>query len=315
MRAIAVEKLKGEPRLLDVARPEPKADQLLVKVSMAGMNPIDWKLADGMMTGVLPEVLPFVLGLDAVGIVAGIGASVSQFKIGDRVFGQFFHAPLGEGTYAEYTVVPESGTVAILPSSVSDEVGAALPTAAMTALSIVDSLELSPGSKVLVVGASGGVGSFATQMAVAKGFTVLVTARDDDAERLRQFGAFESFDRRGPDLVSQVALAHPQGIDAVIDLVSDAATFKASASLVSKGGYLVTTTGVADLKSLKARGLKGVNFQLEANTSLLKRLVALVEGQKLAVPVEATITLDKVPAAIAASRSGRARGKTVIRPG
>jgi NADPH:quinone reductase len=315
MRAIAVEKLKGEPRLLDVARPEPKADQLLVKVSMAGMNPIDWKLADGMMTGVLPEVLPFVLGLDAVGIVAGTGASVSRFKIGDRVFGQFFHPPLGEGTYAEYTVVPESGTVAILPSSVSDEVGAALPTAAMTALSIVDSLELTPGSKVLIVGASGGVGSFATQMAVDKGFTVLVTARDDYAERLRLFGAFESFDRRGLDLVSQVALAHPQGIDAVIDLVSDAATFAASASLVSKGGYLVTITGVADLKALKARGLKGVNFQLEANTSLLKQLVALVEGQKLVVPVEATINLDKVPAAIAASRSGRARGKTVIRPG
>lgn len=174
MRAVAVEKLQGEPRLMDVPLPVAKPDQLLIKVSAAGINPLDWKIADGAFEGAMPHVLPLVLGVDAAGVVAGIGTKVTRFKKGDRVFGQFFNVPLGVGTYAEYTVAGETGAVAKLPSTVTDEQGAALPTAAMTASGMVDSLELPPGSKVLIVGATGGVGSFATQLAAARGFTVLV---------------------------------------------------------------------------------------------------------------------------------------------
>ena len=141
MRAIAVATLKGKPQLMVLPKPTPRSDQLLVKVSVAGMNPFDWQLTDGVMTGVLPNVLPFVMGIDAAGSVVEIGSAVSRFRVGDRGFGQFFHSPLGEGTYAEYCVVPETATVAKLPDSVSDEVAAALPTAAMTALSMIDSLQ------------------------------------------------------------------------------------------------------------------------------------------------------------------------------
>jgi NADPH:quinone reductase-like Zn-dependent oxidoreductase len=315
MRAVAVEKLKGEPRLMDLPQPVAKADQLLVKVSAAGINPIDWKLADGMLDGVMPNVLPFVLGVDAAGVVAGIGAHVSRFKKGDRVFGQFLHAPLGEGTYAEYTVVPETAAVAKLPSAVSNEIGAALPTAAMTALAMVDLLELAPGSKVLIVGATGGVGSFATQIAAAKGFTVLVTTGAQDVGRMKQFGAYETYDYRAADLISQISAAHKQGIDALIDVVSDAAAFKKNAGLVSKGGFALTTVGVADQKDLQTTGIKGGNFSLQADAGLLQRLAVLVESGELMVPIEATISLAEASAAIAASRSGRARGKTVIRIG
>jgi NADPH:quinone reductase-like Zn-dependent oxidoreductase len=313
MRAIAVEQLKGEPKLMNLPEPKPKDDQLLVKVTFAGMNPFDWKVADGAMQGVMPNVLPFILGSDAAGVVAAVGPKVSRFAKGDRVFGQFLHAPLGEGTYAEYTVVPESGAVAKIPAALPDEVAAALPTAAMTALAMVDMLELKPGSKVLILGATGGVGLFATQLAAQKGFTVLATAQPKDSERIQTFGAAETFDYHQGDLAAQVSDAHRHGIDAVIDLVSDGPAFKKISGLVSKGGYALTTVGVADTKDLQKRGIQGGNFFLQASAALLQRLAILVESRQLTVSIEAKIELEATPAAIAASRRGGARGKTVIR--
>jgi NADPH:quinone reductase-like Zn-dependent oxidoreductase len=246
-------------------------------------------------------------------MVVAVGAGVSRFKIGDRVFGQFIHVPLGEGTYAEYTVAPEGGAVALLPSSISDEVGAALPTAAMTALALVDSLALPAESTVLIVGATGGVGTMATQLAAAKGYRVLVTAGTGDRDAMRRLGAAEAFDYRGADLVTQVQAAHGRGVDVVIDLVSDSAALKRIAGLIRRGGHLLSTIGAADAKDLQEHGLQGGNFFLKGDASLLKRLVGFVESGQLEVPIEATITLDGAPAAIASGRRGGARGKTVIR--
>jgi NADPH:quinone reductase-like Zn-dependent oxidoreductase len=313
MRAVAVDQLKGEPRIVELPAPTPKAEQLLIRVTLAGMNPYDWKLADGVLAGVMPNVLPFVLGIDAAGVVAAVGANVSRFSKGDRVFGQFLHVPLGEGTYAEYTVVPEAGAVAVLPTSISEEVGAALPTAGMTALALVDSLGLPTGSTVLITGATGGVGSFATQLASAKGYSVLVTAGAKDAARMRSLGAAQVYEYRATDLVAAVQQGHPQGIDAVIDLVSDAASLKRIAGLVRRGGHVYSTIGAADSGALKELGLLGGNFFLKADASLLKRLAGFVESDELEVPIEARIALEDVPAAIAAGRRGGARGKTVIR--
>jgi NADPH:quinone reductase-like Zn-dependent oxidoreductase len=313
MRAVAVEQLKGEPRVVDLPVPTPKPDQLLIRVTVAGMNPYDWKLADGVLAGVMPNVLPFVLGIDAAGVVAAVGASVARFSKGERVFGQFFHVPLGEGTYAEYTVVPAAGAVAVLPASIHDEVGAALPTAGMTALALVDALGLPSGSTVLITGATGGVGSFATQLAAAKGYRVLVTAAAKDAAPMRAFGAAELYDYRATDVVAAVQTAHPAGIDAVLDLVSDAASLQRIAGLVRRGGHVYSTIGAADAGALKERGLQGGNFFLKADASLLKRLAGFVESDELEVPIEARIALEDVPAAIASGRRGGARGKTVIR--
>jgi len=313
MRAVAVDQLKGEPRLVELPTPTPKPDQLLVRVSVAGMNPFDWKLADGALAGVMPNVLPFVLGLDAAGVVAAVGSAVSRFSDGARVFGQFFHVPLGEGTYAEYALVPETGAVALLPTGIDDAVGAALPTAGMTALAMVDALGLAAGSTVLINGATGGVGCFATQLAAARGYRVLATAGASDAPLLRGFGAAEIYEYRTVDLFTSVQQAHPQGIDALLDLVSDAPTLKRMVGLVRRGGQVRSTIGAADTGMLQQRGLQGGNFFLKAEASLLRRLAAIVESGELQVPIDSTIALDSVPAAIAAHRRGGARGKTVIR--
>jgi len=314
MRAIAVDELKGEPRLHEVAQPVAKPDQLLVKIAATALNPFDWKVADGIM-GQTPTVFPLILGQDAAGTVTTTGSSVTRFKTGDRIFGQFFHTPLGEGTFAEYAVVPQTAPIALLPPEIDFTIGAALPTAGMTALAMVESLELREQASVLIVGATGGVGSFATQIAASRGMQVLATAGNPgDAERLRRLGAREIYASRNQALLADVQQNHSQGIDGVIDLVSDTAMLTALAALVRRGGCVLTTVFSADEKALHSRGLRGGNFEVKATATLLQRLADLVRSDKLSVPIESTITLAEAPAAIARSRAGHSKGKTVILP-
>jgi NADPH:quinone reductase-like Zn-dependent oxidoreductase len=315
MRAIAVDKFKGEPRLVEVPQPAPKPDQLLIKIAATALNPFDWKVADGIMEGVMPAVFPLVLGQDAAGTVTAIGGDVTRFKTGDRIFGQFFHAPVGEGTFAEYAVVPQTAPLAIVPPRIEFATAAALPTAGMTALSMVETLDLKPHKSVLIVGATGGVGSFATQLAAAKGLRVLATVSSPgDAERLRGLGASEIYASRNEALITDVKRNNPQGIDGIIDLVSDATAVTALAGLLRQGGTLLTTVFCADAKALEARGLKGGNFEVRATSALLERLADSVKAGKLTVPIESTIALAAAPAAIARSRAGHSKGKTIILP-
>jgi NADPH:quinone reductase-like Zn-dependent oxidoreductase len=315
MRAIAVDEYKGEPRLVEVSQPVPKPDQVLVKIEATALNPFDWKVADGIMKGAMPAVFPLILGQDAAGTVVATGNKVTRFKTGERIFGQFFHSPVGEGTFAEYAVVPEKAPLALLPQQVDFATGAALPTAGMTALSMVETLDLKPQASVLIVGATGGVGSFATQLAAANGLRVLATAAAaSEGERLRRFGASEIYASRSEALIADVKGNHPQGIDGIIDLVSNTAALNDLAGLVRRGGSVLTTVFSADEKALEARGLRGGNFEVRANSNLLERLADAVKAGKLVVPVDSTITLAEAPAAIARSRAGHSKGKTIIRP-
>ncbi len=315
MRAIAVDAYKGEPRLVEVAQPVPKPEQLLVKIGATALNPFDWKVADGIMQGSMPAVFPLILGQDAAGTVSAAGSNVTRFKIGDRIFGQFFHAPVGEGTFAEYAVVPQKGALALLPPEIDFPTAAALPTAGMTALAMVEALELEAGSSVLIVGATGGVGSFATQLAADKGLRVLATAAaPGEGERLRRLGASEIYASRDEALISEVRSNHPQQIGGVIDLVSKTAGLTALAGLVREGGCVLTTVFSADEKSLRTRGIRGGNFEVRASSSLLERLVESVRSGKLSVPIDSTISLAEAPTAIARSRAGHSKGKTVIVP-
>ncbi len=272
------------------------------------MNPFDGKVADGMLEGAMPHTFPLILGVDGAGVVAKAGDGVTRFSPGDRVFGQFFHAPVGTGTYAEYVVVPESQAITTLPAEVSAAVAAAVPTAGMAALTLVEEVSAGPGMTVLIVGATGGVGSFATQLAAAAGARVIATAGPDAAERILRYGAAELVDHHQAPVAEQV----PTGIDALIDVVSDADTFAANAALVRPGGTAVTTVFVADVDALAKRDVRGLNVNAKASADKLDRLAAAVVAGTLEVPVEAEVPLDAAPDALARIRAGLANGKTVI---
>jgi len=307
VRAIAVLEFGGSPVLVDVPEPVPGPGGVLVRLAAAGVNPFDRKVADGMMKGSMPHVFPLVLGIDGAGVVEALGEGATRFAVGDRVFGTFFHAPAGEGTYAEYVTVPETNPLALLPAGLDPVVAAALPTAGLTAVQVVDALEAQEGETVLVVGATGGVGGFVVQLAAAAGLRVVATGRPADADRLRGLGAAEVVDHTAGPLSGRVS-----DVDALVHLVGDQEGFRAALAAVRTGGRAFTTTFSADQDALAARGISGGNFEMRGTPEGLSRLAEAVSGGRLEVAVEHRLPLAEAAADLARPRSTGARGKTVV---
>jgi NADPH2:quinone reductase len=313
MRAVTVREYGGTPAVAEIPTPEPGARQILIRLRAAGMNPMDRTLASGDWKP-KPATFPMVLGADLAGVVEKLGEGTSRFSVGDVLFGQLLIAPLGStGTYAEYVAVTEDAPLARVPPGLDDVVAAALPTAGGTGLALVDQLEPLADKTVLIVGAGGGVGSFATQFAAKAGGNVIANVRADDAERMRGYGAKETIDRRAVALRAAVRQAHPDGVDVLIDLVNaDAAGFAALASLVRPGGTAMSTNYVADEPALCASGITGINFALPMSSALLERLAHAVVDGRIVTPPITRISLEDVPAVLNSSQARPVGGKTVI---
>ncbi len=196
MRAATVTEYGGAPAVAEIPTPEAGPGQVLIRLRAAGMNPMDLWLASGAWKP-MPATFPMVLGADGAGVVEKLGEGTSRYSVGDDLFGQLLIAPLGSaGTYAEYVAVSEDAPLARVPSGLGDVVAAALPTAGGAGLALVDQLEPLADKTVLIVGAGGGVGSFATQFAANAGANVIANVRADDSPRMRGYGATETIDRR-----------------------------------------------------------------------------------------------------------------------
>jgi NADPH:quinone reductase-like Zn-dependent oxidoreductase len=312
MRAVIVTEYGGTPVVAEVATPEPGRGEVLLRVEAAGMNPMDRRLASGDWQPA-PATFPMVLGADGAGIVEKVGDGTTRFSPGDELFGQLLIAPIGSaGTYAEYVAVTEEAPLARVPNGLDPVLAAAVPTSGGAALAMLDLLEPLSGKTVLIVGAGGGIGSFATQLAANAGAHVIANVRADAAERIRGYGAGEIVDHTTVSLVDAVRQAHPDGIDALMDLVSDADAFVALASLVRPRGTAITTQYVADVDTLAAAGVTGINFALQETPGLLERVAdALVSGRIVAPPIT-RIALEDAPAALSPAQARPAEGKTVI---
>ncbi|MCW3465717.1 NADP-dependent oxidoreductase [Chitinophaga nivalis] len=314
MKAVAVAAFKEHPVVMDLPKPAVRPGTVLVKVIAAGINPFDWKMTDGIMNdGKIPHQFPLIMGVDGAGIVEEVGAGVTRFKTGDQIYGQFIHMPIGEGSYAEYAIVPETASVTQTPASISAIAAAAVPTAGMTAQQLLETLALPAGATLLVNGATGGVGSFVTQLAAAQQLQVIATVGDEAAAaRMKGLGAAYTINYQQAPLLQQVQDLFPQGIDGLIDLVSDAAGFNSYVALVKPGGAAATTVFVADEAVLAAKNIRGGNFETKGSAASLEQLSQAIDKGSLKVPVENEIRLEEAPEAIAHSREGKGRGKTVI---
>jgi len=313
MRAVIVNEYGSAPVVAEIPTPQPKAGQVLIRLSAAGMNPMDRSLASGDWRP-MPAIFPMVLGADGAGLIEEVGEGATRFAVGQNVFGQLFIPPLGStGTYAEYVAVTEDAPLALVPDELDLVVASALPTAGMTGLSLVEDV-LGPltGKTLLIVGAGGGVGTFATQFAVNAGARVIANAREAATVRMRGYGAAEVIDHTAMPLVGTVRKARPGGIDALLDLVSDGDAFAELAGLVRPGGTAVTTRYVADIEALEARGVTGINFALQPSVESLDRLAdALLTGRIVAPPIT-RISLDDVPAILSGEDNRPVGGKVVI---
>ena len=312
MRAIAVNEYGAAPALMEVPDPQPGPGQVLIKVGAAGINPMDRMIADGALQPIGPARFPLVLGVDLAGRVEAVGEGADSFAPGEELCGQLLIAPWGSaGTYAESVAVSEDAALARVPQGLDPVVAAALPTAGSTALEIVESLEPLTGKTAVLVGAAGGVGSFATQLAANAGAHLVAVARADASERLRSYGAAEVIDYTTGSVPDALRRAHPDGIDVLIDLASDADGFAALASLVRSGGTALKTRFqyAADIEALASRGVVGVNYEVQRSSGVLERIADAVVSGRIVAPPITRITLDDVP-----GLNGRpgAEGKTVI---
>jgi NADPH:quinone reductase-like Zn-dependent oxidoreductase len=313
MQAVAVNQYGAKPIVMQLPKPEPGPGQILLRIRAAGMNPMDRQISDGGWKARMPGMFPLVLGSDLAAVVEAVGENTSRFSPGDAVFGQLLIPPLGSaGTYAQYVAVEEDANVALMPKKIVDpEVAAALPTSGVTAMEIIQSLGRLDGKEVLIIGAGGGVGSFATQFAAHAGAHVDANVHADAAARMRKYGAAETFDHTAGSMLEAVRRAHPDGVDILIDTASDRDGFAAAASLVRKGGIALTTKYVSDDETLARAGIAGANFQSAVSPDALQQLAdEVVSGHIMAPPLR-RLELGEVPATWGAAHFD---GKTVIVP-
>jgi NADPH:quinone reductase-like Zn-dependent oxidoreductase len=314
MRAIILEDFDRDLTLGAAPEPEPAENEVLVRVHAASINGFDTFVALGMARGMMEYQFPVVPGRDFAGVVEKVGPAVGRFRPGDAVFGIVANKPaLHDGAWAEYIAVPED-KLSPVPPGLDLTRAAALPLAGTEALMCVEAVDPKPGERVLIVGATGGVGNYAIQLAARRGATVIATGLPEDEAHLRDLGAAEVIDYSAGDTPARIRARHADGVHGLIDLVNRPETFAPYAELVAPGGRVASSLGAADLEQLAARGVTAANVVADVNAERLARLADLVASGKLRPPVERTLRLDAVEVkdALQVMASGRARGKNVI---
>ncbi|MEH2041981.1 NADP-dependent oxidoreductase [Nostoc sp.] len=305
MKAIVI-KAYGNDDVLnyaDVERPKPKADEVLVKVHVAGVNPVDWKIRNGLGER-LGLKLPIVLGGEIAGTIERIGDDVSGFKEGDAVYGI-----IRSGGFAEYAIA-KMGDIAAKPRSLDFENTAAIPLGALTAWqALFDLAQLSSGQRILIAGASGGVGSLAVQLAKSKGAYVIGTASGRNEDFVRNLGADEFVDYTKQNFEAVV-----KDVDVVFDAVGGD-TFEKAFKTLKKGGFLVTSVAFPSEEKAQEFGVKAVRVHCKPNVDQLAAISALVDEGRLKAHVATVLPLVEVKKAFQLSESGRTRGKIVLQIG
>lgn len=282
--------------LLELPVAEPGPGQILVAVRAAGVNPADWKVRKGTRKDTVQITLPGVLGREASGTVAAVGAGVTDFSVGDHVFGA---TASGHGGYAQYTVFNASST-AHKPETVSWAAAATLPVAAGTAYDALRQLGTGAGDTVLVLGAGGGVGSAVLQLARAQGIDIVAVASAGKREWIESLGA--RFIASGSD----ISAAFTRPVDAIIDLVGGE-TLRAAATAARSGTPIVS---VAD--PVLASEWGGTGVDRDRTTAAFTRLADLTASGALNPRIDSVFPLERAGEALALVENGHVAGKVVI---
>ena len=307
MKAVRIHEYGGPEALRyeDVPRPKPRADEVLIRVRAAGVNPVDWKVRRGELRGLWRHPLPLIPGWDAAGVVVTAGRRARRFTAGDEVYGLLdVHR---DGAYAEYAVARES-VLAPKPGSADYLRAAAVPMAALAAWqSLFHAGGLQAGQTVLIHGAAGGVGSFAVQLAKWKGARVTGTAPERNHGFLREMGADEILDDDRTRFESVVRDA-----DVVLDTIGGG-TLARSWGVLRPGGILVSIAGQPSPEEAVKRGVRQAFVMAMPMAAELAEIAALVDSGHLRPAVETVLPLAQAREAHALSQSGHTRGKIVLR--
>ncbi len=307
MKAVVIHEYGG-PEVLkyeDILRPEPKDDQLLIRVIAAGVNPVDGMIRSGMFDKERNRSFPIILGGDVAGVVEKVGSKVTKFKPGDSVFA--YVSLDSSGGYAQYALVTER-EVAAKPKSLTYVEAAAVPIVAMTAWqALIDTAKLNAGQTVLIHGGSGGVGSFAIQIANARGAKVIATASTANQDFLKQLGADVAI-----DYTKQKFEDVAKDVDVVLDSIGSD-TLTRSYGVVKKGGIIVSLVARPKESELEKHGIRGTALNVEPNSEELAEIAKLIDDKKIKVTLSQTFPLSEAMKAQQQVATGHTRGKIVLK--
>jgi NADPH:quinone reductase-like Zn-dependent oxidoreductase len=306
MRAFVLTEFGAAPQLADLDVPEPAEGEVRIRVHAASVNGFDLSVAAGYLRDLMEHRFPVVLGKDFAGVVDALGPGVSGYQVGDRVFGVVTKPYLGDGSFAEYVTVPTEVGLAKLPDDVDFVAGAALGLSGAAGLSAVDAAELKPGQSVLVVGATGGVGNQAVQLATKAGARIVATAASDEEKALvTGLGADTTVDHRG-DVVEAVRQVHPDGVDVVFHFAGDPAELLTT---VRPGGRFVST--IVQPQQLPTEDATVIGIYTIPDAAMLDRLAAYAVEGTTRLMIQYAFSLNEAADAFASFTRGTL-GKVVI---
>lgn len=332
MRALLLTRYGGPDAAVPgiAPRPAPGPGELLVRVHAAGLNPVDFKMREGKLKVIQRYTLPVVMGNELAGTIEAVGAGVTRFAAGDRIFAR---VPKGSmGAFADYAALPET-VVAAMPTMLDFETAAGVPLAGLTALQALrDELHLEPGSRVFIPGGAGGVGSFAIQIAKWLGAEVTTTASPRGRALVERLGADVVIDYTTQDFTD-----HVRDMDGVFDLIGGETLVK-SFGVVKPGAMVVSVAALPEPKTalkdlgrgpalaalfwfasyrLRAQARKHCAryrflFMRPSGTELAE-LARLIEQGRLEPVIDRVFPFEAIGDAFAYLESGRAKGKVVVR--
>ena len=309
MKALALPSFDEEPSVMEVDDPVPGSGEVLVRVAAASVNAFDVRVAAGGVRSFMTYEFPAVIGGDLAGTVEALGDRVDGFAVGDRVFGMMgMKGGVHDGSFGELAT-PTAVSIAKSPHGLTDIDGGSLGVAGTTAMSAVELVDPQEGMTVLVLGATGGVGAFALQLARIRGAHMIASIRPGDERFVTDLGAAETLDYTS-DISSELRHRYPDGVDAVVDAVSYGDEALAMvADLVRSGGIVVSTRGAAGDET-QIGDVRVANGN--ADPSHLLPLADLVVTGRLAVPLRKTYPLADAAQAIADFAEQHTVGKLVI---
>lgn len=303
MRAMTYSQYGGTDvlQVQDVPKPKVGPSQILVRVTRASINPVDWKVMSGALDEMIGAHFPAIPGWDVAGVVEQTGPDVPEFAVGDRVAAYARKIVVSDGTFAEYVTIPVE-FAAMIPDDVSDDQAAALPLTGLTAQRALNALDVRSHQTVLLHAASGGVGYMASQLAVLRGATVIGTCSAANFEKLRAVGVTPV--EYGDRLDEQLREVAPNGVDAVADFVGG--VLDTTVEALKTGGRHVS---IADPEVLEHGGRW---LWVRPDGPGLAELLRLVAAGELTMDIDRVLPLEQVAEGVQLSQNGEAQGKIVI---
>lgn len=291
-------------------RPKPGEGEVLVRIKSASVNPVDAAVARGMLNDVIPAKFPVIPGWDAAGVVEESGNTAKRFKEGDEVYTYARRPVIQAGTFAEYISIPES-YLAYRPQKISMKESGGIPLVGLTAYqSLFDAGQLKKGETVLILGASGGVGTLAIQLAKSKDAHVIGVASEKNHNYMKELGADETIDYNSSHVGESVKKIQSDGVDLIFHC-SRGDSLDQSLETLKPGGRIVSITK-------RQPGFSSdIHFEyvfVEPNAVQLKHIQELTDDGKIKLPVSETYKLNDVGTALQKAESLHTRGKLIIIP-